>query len=35
MVLLWKGRDIWGMINLADLDLRAAYLRHFEAIPAR
>ena len=32
MALLWKGRYIWGTMNLADPGLRAAYLTQFEGL---
>jgi Family of unknown function (DUF6599) len=32
VALLWKGRYIWGTINLADPNLRAAYLKQFEGL---
>ncbi len=35
MALLWKGRYIWGTMNLADPALRAEYLTQFEAASPR
>lgn len=32
LALVWKGRYIWGTINLADPNLRAAYLSQFEGL---
>jgi hypothetical protein len=35
VALFWKGRHIWGTIGLADVDLRATYLKYFEGLPMR
>ena len=35
MSLLWKGKFIWGTINVADPGLRASYLKYFESIAIR
>jgi hypothetical protein len=35
VVLFWKGKRIWGTLNLADADLRAAYLKQFEGMENR
>lgn len=35
VALLWKGRHIWGTINLTDPILRAAYLKQFESLAIR
>ena len=32
MALFWKGRYIWGTMNVADPGLRSAYLKQFEGI---
>jgi hypothetical protein len=35
VALFWKGKRIWGTLNLADPDLRAAYLKYFEGLGNR
>jgi hypothetical protein len=35
MALFWKGKSIWGTMNLDDPDLRSKYLRQFEEISTR
>jgi len=35
MALLWKGKYIWGTIQVADPDLRTAYLKYFEGLAIR
>jgi hypothetical protein len=32
LALLWKGRHLWGMLQVTDPSLRSAYLKQFEGI---
>jgi hypothetical protein len=33
--LFWKGKSIWGIVDLKDSDLRSKYLREIEELVKR